>query len=78
MTTFDPGARLVFTQGFRVSPRSTAFLATRPAPIMTPGLDVFVQLVMAATTTEPCSSVVATVSATATAVPPPPGPQRAS
>ena len=38
-----------------VRPRSTAFFATRPAPIITLGFDVFVQLVIAATTTEPCS-----------------------
>ena len=27
MTTFDPGASVVFTQGLRLSPRSTAFFA---------------------------------------------------
>ncbi len=53
MTTFDPGARLVFTQGFTRSPRATAFRASRPAPSMTAGFDVFVQLVMAAITTAP-------------------------
>ena len=53
MTTFEPGARLVFTHGLRVSPRSTAFFATRPAPIITLGFDVFVQLVIAAITTAP-------------------------
>src|SRR5437867_10830392 len=56
VTTFDPGARLVFTHGWRDRPRSTAFFASRPAPIITLGFDVFVQLVMAAITTEPCSS----------------------
>ena len=55
MTTFEPGARLVFTHGLRVRPRSTAFLATRPAATRTLGLDVLVQLVMAATTTAPWS-----------------------
>ena len=60
MTTFDPGARLVFTHGFVVSPFSTAFFATRPAPIITLGFDVFVQLVIAAMTTEPCSNCVST------------------
>ncbi len=40
-----------------MSPRSTAFLATRPAPIMTDGFDVLVQLVMAAITTAPSCSV---------------------
>ena len=56
MTTFEPGARLVFTHGLVVRPRSAAFLATRPAAIMTDGFDVFVQLVMAAMTTEPSCS----------------------
>ena len=36
-----------------VSPRSTAFLARRPAASMTEGLEVLVQEVMAAMTTEP-------------------------
>ena len=67
MTTFEPGARLVFTHGLLVSPFSTAFFATRPAPIITLGFEVFVQLVMAAITTDPCSSWVSV----ATAVPPP-------
>src|SRR6059036_3303068 len=56
VTAFDPGARLVLTHGFDCKPRSTAFLATRPAATITDGLDVFVQLVMAAMTTEPWSS----------------------
>ena len=33
---------------------STAFFATRPAPIITLGFEVFVQLVIAAITTSPC------------------------
>ena len=37
-------------------PRSTAFFASRPAPSITGGFDVFVQLVIAAITTAPCSS----------------------
>ena len=48
-----PGARLHLTQGLAVSPRSTAFFASRPAATMTDGFDVFVQLVMAAMTIEP-------------------------
>src|SRR3954464_3261572 len=52
----EPGARLVFTQGFTLRPRLTAFRASSPAPIMTLGFDVLVQLVIAATTTDPCSS----------------------
>src|SRR3954469_9403574 len=71
VTTFEPGARLVFTHGFRVSPRSNAFFATRPAPIMTLGFDVFVQLVMAAITTAPCSSTCVEGGAVRTADPPP-------
>src|SRR4051812_29269400 len=72
VTTFDPGARLVFTHGFRVSPRSNAFFATRPAPIITLGFEVFVQLVMAAITTEPCSSASVTAGAVASAADAPP------
>src|SRR5438552_3409660 len=71
VTTFDPGARLVLTHGRLASPFSTAFFASRPAPIITLGFDVFVQLVIAAITTDPCSSVVWTRSATAAAVPAP-------
>src|SRR5262245_1181001 len=51
VTTFEPGARLVFTHGARFSPRSTAFFATSPAPIITLGFEVLVQLVIAAITT---------------------------
>src|SRR5262245_40932691 len=54
VTTREPGARLVFTYGRGLSPRSTAFLATRPAPTITLGLLVLVQLVIAAMTTTPC------------------------
>ena len=53
MTTRLPGARLVLTHGGTSSPRSTAFLAKRPAPSITEGLEVLVQLVMAAMTTAP-------------------------
>ncbi len=45
---------LVFTHGFTSSPRSTAFFASKPAPIITLGLLVLVQEVMAAMTTLPC------------------------
>ena len=48
-----PGARLVFTQGLTFSPNSTAFFATNPAAIITFGLEVFVQLVIAAITISP-------------------------
>ena len=53
MTTFDPGARLVLTHGFTFSPRSTAFFASKPAPSMSEGFEVLVQLVIAAITTAP-------------------------
>src|SRR3954454_20613282 len=56
VTTFDPGAGLDFPHGFRRSPRSTAFFAIRPAPIITCGFDVFVHDVIAAITTDPWSS----------------------
>ena len=53
----EPGARLVFTCGSTVSPFSTAFLASSPAPIITDGFEVLVQLVIEAITAEPCLSV---------------------
>jgi len=49
----EPGARLDFTHGWVLSPRSTAFFASNPAAIITDGLEVLVQLVIAAMTTEP-------------------------
>ena len=57
MTTREPGARLVFTHGLELRPSSTAFFASRPAPIITCGFEVFVQLVIAAITTWPWSRV---------------------
>src|SRR5215211_7423760 len=56
MTTLDPGASVVFTHGLLVRPRSTAFLASSAAPIITCGLEVLVQEVIAAITTEPWST----------------------
>ena len=56
MTTREPGAREVFTHGFRASPRSAAFLASSAAAIITSGLEVLVQEVIAAITTAPWSS----------------------
>src|SRR3954449_10702234 len=53
MTTLDPGASVVLTHGLVVRPRSTAFLASSAAPIMTCGVDVLVQEVIAAITTWP-------------------------
>src|SRR5437764_15442947 len=58
MTTLEPGASVVFTQGLRASPASTAFLASSAAPTITDGLEVLVQEVMAAITTEPWSTEV--------------------
>src|SRR3954464_7887251 len=66
MTTFEPGAREVFTHGLRVRPRSTAFFASSAAPIITDGLDVLVQEVIAAITTAPWSSTPLPPSAKAT------------
>ncbi len=58
VTTFDPGASEVLTQGLVSSPASHAFLATSPAPSMTDGFEVFVHDVIAAITTWPWSSSV--------------------
>src|SRR5712691_3781669 len=80
MTAREPGARLVLTVGLTESPRSTACLASRPAATITEGLEVLVQLVIAAMATEPLvigvwvplivkDHVTMTVMATATAVP---------
>src|SRR3569833_4047269 len=55
MTTLEPGASEVFTHGLRDRPRSTAFLASSAAPIITDGLEVLVQEVIAAITTAPWS-----------------------
>ncbi len=57
MTTCEPGASEVLTQGFAVSPRAAALRAIRPAPSMTLGFEVLVQLVIAAITTSPSPSV---------------------
>jgi hypothetical protein len=57
VTTWDPGARLVFTHGWVASPAATAFRASSPAATITAGLDVFVHDVMAAMATAPWSSV---------------------
>ena len=51
-----PGASEVLTHGGTVSPFSTAFLASSPAPISTEGFEVLVQEVIAAMTTLPCFS----------------------
>ncbi|SLH84925.1 Uncharacterised protein [Mycobacteroides abscessus subsp. abscessus] len=56
MTTCEPGAIEVLTQGLRARPFSTALRASRAAPSMTEGLEVLVQEVIEATTTAPWSS----------------------
>src|SRR5215469_836686 len=56
VTTLEPGAREVFTQGWDASPFSRALRAKRPAATSTAGLEVLVQLVMAAITTAPSLS----------------------
>ena len=48
MTTLLPGASDVLTQGLTVSPRSTAFLASSAAPIITDGFEVLVHDVIEA------------------------------
>jgi hypothetical protein len=56
------------TQGLRSRPRSTAFFASRAAPSITCGFEVFVQLVIAAITTEPSCSSISSPSSSAFAV----------
>ena len=53
VTTPEPGDKEVQMYGYVLIPFSTAFLARSPAWSMTLGLDVFVQEVIAAMTTEP-------------------------
>src|ERR1019366_231443 len=53
MTTRLPGASDVLTHGLTLRPRSTARRATRPAAIITEGLDVLVHEVIAATAAAP-------------------------
>src|SRR5581483_3844079 len=56
VTTLEPGASEVLTQGLLFRPFSRAFFATRPAAISTAGLEVLVQEVLAAITTAPSFS----------------------
>jgi len=85
VTTLEPGARLVLTQGRVAKPRATAFSASRPAASITEGFEVLVQEVIAAITTEPwrrrqatppTSVSISTAVASATAAPPPSPSQR--
>src|SRR5215469_6392271 len=68
MTTLEPGASVVFTQGLRVSPALTAFRASSAAPTMTNGFEVLVHEVIAAITTEPWSTLVSVPSSNVTLV----------
>src|SRR5215470_18677666 len=68
MTTFEPGASVVLTHGLRSRPASTAFFASRAAPTITEGLDVLVQDVIAAITTDPWSTDVRVPSSRVTSV----------
>src|ERR1022692_1782962 len=68
MTTLDPGASVVFTHGLRARPASTALRASRAAPTITYGLEVLVQDVIAAITTEPWSTEVWVPSSSVTGV----------
>ena len=54
VTTLDPGAKLGLTLGEIERPNCLAFRASKPAAIITLGLLVFVQLVIAAITISPC------------------------
>ena len=56
MTTREPGARLVLTQGFDTRPCLRALRASRPAATSTAGFEVLVQLVMAAISTAPSAT----------------------
>ena len=75
LATLEPGAKDVFTQGLRTSPSSLAFLASRPAATTLRGLEVLVQLVMAAMITAPsgnrpsASSALAAASMSSSAMP---------
>src|SRR5215467_6650381 len=66
MTILEPGASVGFTRGLRGSAASTAFLASSAAATITDGLDVFVQDVIAAITTEPWSIVTSVPSSSVT------------
>src|SRR3954453_11898307 len=57
VTTFEPGASDVLTHGCCVRPFATALRASRPAPSITLGFDVFVHDVIAAMTTWPWSTL---------------------
>src|SRR5207245_5677617 len=64
----------VFTHAGTISPFSTAFFASNRAATMTDGFDVLVQLVIAAITTDPFSTVASGLAATATVARPLMGP----
>ena len=62
ITAGEPGAKEVLTQAGGAIPRLTALRATKPAAIMTSGLEVFVHEVMAAITTAPVGMTPGTLS----------------
>jgi len=53
-TACEPGDSDVLIYGSILIPLSKAFLQSSAAPSITPGLEVLVQEVIAAITTEPC------------------------
>jgi len=53
VTTLEPGESVVLTQGLALRPARAALRASSAAPSITEGLEVFVQLVMAAIRTAP-------------------------
>ena len=57
MTTSEPGPSEVFTQGADFRPFATALRASRPAPNITAGFEVFVHEVIAAMMTAPSGIV---------------------
>jgi hypothetical protein len=57
VTTPDPGAKIVLINGATLNPLATAFYAISPAATNESGFEVFVQLVIAATTTLPLCKV---------------------
>src|SRR5262249_3676742 len=68
MTTFEPGASVVFTHGLRARTRSPVVRASTAAPILACGLEVFVHDVIDAITTAPWSRWYVVPSAAVTGV----------
>src|SRR5260370_35132475 len=68
MRPFEQGARVVLPHGLRLRPASTALRASKAAPTMTKGVEVLVQEVIAAITTDPWSTLVSVPSSRMTGV----------